>query len=216
MKNYSTAYRLIKGEEVLEFNSEKEACEYLGVAKCSVASCYRRNRMCKGYTIERVGITTHNATNTRLYKIWCSMHERCGRPKHPQYKNYGGRGIVVCDIWSGEDGFYRFKEWAGESGYTDELTIDRIAPNGNYEPSNCRWATFKEQANNKRTNHIVQYKGEEYTLSELAEKVGINKTTLKERLKLGWSVDKAAETPVRLRTKGYRMSSGAKMDEVSE
>lgn len=213
MINHSTKYRLIKGEEVLEFNSEKEACEYLGVAKCSVASCYRQKSKCKGYTIDRIGISTHHDTKSRLYKIWTSMRERCYRKGHTHYKDYGGRGITVCEEWLE---YLPFKEWASASGYKDGLTIDRIDNNGNYEPSNCRWVTIKEQANNKRTNHIVHYKDTEYTLSQLAEKVGIKQTTLRERLNMGWSVERAVETPVRLRTKGYRMSSGAKMDEVEE
>ena len=127
------------------------------------------------------------------------MHERCEYEKHPQYHNYGGRGISVCDEWSE---YIPFAKWAFRNGYAEDLSIDRIDPDGMYEPNNCRWTTMKVQANNKRTNRIVTYKGQKYTLTELAEKSGINKTTLKERLNLGWSVEDAVERPVRLRTKG--------------
>lgn len=209
MKNYTTAYSICRGNEELYFPSEKAACDYLGVARCSVASCYRRGAKCKGYTVLRHGSTTHNATNTRLHKVWEGMHERCERSKHPHYDDYGGRGITVCGLWSGDDGFMRFKEWAEKTGYSDGLTIDRIDNNLGYFPENCRWATYKEQANNKRSNRIVAYRGAQYTVTQLAEAAGLKKTTLKERLNSGWSVEDAVNTPVRLRTRGYRMS---KMD----
>ena len=155
----------------------------------------------------------HGGTGTRLHNIWLSMRERCYRENHPYYGDYGGRGITICDEW---DDFTKFRDWAIANGYADNLTIDRIDSNGNYEPLNCRWATMKEQQNNRRSNRIVYYKGLKYTLTELSEKAGINKTTLKERLNNGWSVEDAVNRPVRLRTKGWRMSNcGADMREVT-
>lgn len=145
----------------------------------------------------------HGETGTRLFKIWGSMHERCEREKHVHYKDYGGRGISVCDEWSE---YLPFATWARSNGYSDKLSIDRIDTNGNYEPNNCRWVTVKEQQNNKRSNRIVIYQGTKYTVTQLAEKIGMNKTTLRERLNMGWSVRDAVERPVRLRTKGWRMS----------
>lgn len=155
---------------------------------------------------------THGGTNTRLFKIWGGMKERCAREKHPHFKDYGGRGISVCEEWQE---FANFRSWAISNGYETHLSIDRIDPNGDYEPSNCRWATMKEQQNNKRTNHIVCLNGVEHTITEWAEILGINKTTIKERLRLGWSDEKALTAPVRKRTQGYRTSAGcgAKMGE---
>ena len=208
---YSTKYALIKNGERIEFSSEQEACEFLGVKKCSVASCFRRGYKCKGYEIERCGISTHGETNTRLYNIWKAMIARCEYEKHPYYADYGGRGITVCDEWHN---YIEFRDWAITHGYNDDLTIDRIKNEKGYEASNCRWVTMREQQNNKRSNHIV-YLGEiGHTISEWSEILGIGKTTIRMRLESGWSDEDALTIPVRKRTRGYRPSAscGAKMD----
>lgn len=163
-------------------------------------------KSCGCYKKSGVTSITHGLTHNRIRTIWVNMKQRCENPNNPNYKYYGDRGITVCKEWQNLETFY---EWANSNGYRDNLTIDRIDVNGNYEPSNCRWITMKEQHNNKRSNRIIEYRGQKYTLTQLAEKSGIKKTTLKERLNLGWSVEDAVSRPVRQRTRGYRPSGCA-------
>ncbi len=119
---------------------------------------------------------------TRLYNTWLNMRNRCNNPKSKSYKYYGGRGISVCEEW--ED-FASFKSWAENNGYHSELTIDRIDVNGNYEPSNCKWSTKKEQANNTRKNVKTEIEGVIRTLAEHAEFYGVNYDALHYRYEVG-------------------------------
>ena len=138
----------------------------------------------------------HGERNTRLYGIWVNMRSRCNNTKNLDYKDYGGRGIVVCEEW--DSSYVAFRDWAKSNGYSDDLTIDRIDVDGNYEPSNCRWATIKEQANNRRSNKMLTFNGETHSIHMWSEILGINYNTLYNRLhKYKWSVERALTTPGR-------------------
>lgn len=143
-------------------------------------------------------------TKHPLYSTYCAMKTRCSYTRHPHYKSYGGRGITVCSRWLGIDGFENFIEDMGER--LEGSSLDRIDNNGDYEPSNCRWATRAEQDENKRTNRIVQWKGENYTFAQLIRKLGDPHfdATYRSRLSLGWSVEKIFSTPMKKKNGGRR------------
>lgn len=122
-------------------------------------------------------------TDKRIYNIWKKMKDRCFIKNSKSYCNYGGRGITICEEWKAS--FESFRDWALNNGYSCDLTLDRINVNGNYEPSNCRWATRRQQATNKRNCHYLNYNGETKTLTEWAEECGIPTNTLKSKLKKG-------------------------------
>lgn len=132
---------------------------------------------------------THKMSYTRLYKTWMGMRCRCSYVNDKAYSTYGGKGIKVCDEWQKFEPFY---QWALANGYADDLTIDRIDNNGNYEPNNCRWVNRKTQANNRTSNRIITYNNESHTLSEWSEILGVKYETLSARLnKYKWSVEQA-------------------------
>lgn len=130
---------------------------------------------------------------TRLYRLWVGMKTRCCNPNDKKYKNYGGRGIVMCDEW--KDDFPAFAYWAIGNGYEEHLTIDRINVNEGYSPSNCRWSTWETQQNNRTNNHLLEYNGEIHTLAEWAKITGIRRHTIDQRIRYGWSTEKILTTP---------------------
>jgi hypothetical protein len=135
------------------------------------------------------------STKNRLYRIWANMKSRCYNPKASRYEHYGGKGVTVCDEWLND--FQAFYDWAMAHGYSDNLTIDRIDVNGNYEPRNCRWEHPKGQSNNLSVNRKITFNGMTKTLAEWAAVTGINRRTIAARLDVrGWSVEKALTVPV--------------------
>ena len=130
----------------------------------------------------------HGLAKTRIYNIYHNMKQRC-QDKNNKY--YGKRGIRFCNEW---DSFENFYNWALNNGYKDNLTIDRIDVNGDYEPSNCRWVTPKTQANNTRKNHYITYNNETHTMTEWAEIKNIKVSTLSMRLNhYKWDIKKSLE-----------------------
>jgi hypothetical protein len=122
------------------------------------------------------------------------MRSRCYNPRNKKYKDYGGRGVSICEDWNN---FLNFKKWAEANGFANNLTIDRIDNNGSYCQENCRWITQKEQMRNTRTNHFLTYNGVTKTMAEWSEITGIKYHTLKQRInKYGYSVERALTEPV--------------------
>lgn len=136
----------------------------------------------------------HGEAKTRLYGIYHSMRARCNNVKHKSYKDYGGRSISIYPEW--EKDFLAFKEWAYNNGYKDTLSIDRIDVNGNYEPSNCRWITNKEQQRNRTDNRLLTYNNETRCAVEWAELLGIPKNIIYDRLRKGWTVERTLSVSV--------------------
>ena len=115
---------------------------------------------------------THGLSHTRIYNIWRNMIFRCYNPKCPTYNYYGGKGIIIYDEW--RNNFKSFYDWSMSNGYTDELSIDRINSDLSYEPSNCRWATDLEQANNRCNNTLITFNGQTLTKAQWARKMEIS------------------------------------------
>lgn len=136
----------------------------------------------------------HGLRHKRIYNIWKSMRQRCNNPKCRNYKNYGAKGIEVCEEWNDP---VVFAEWAYKHGYDDTLTIDRIDVLKGYTPDNCRWTTYKLQANNKRNNVKIEFNGQSHTFGEWASITGISVSTLWARIHVcGWSIEDALLKPV--------------------
>lgn len=151
-------------------------------------SCGCRQGIIRGEQLRRHGENGRTAE----HKVWGSMHSRCRSAR----KDYGGRDITVCARWSGPQGFQNFLEDMGRRpgpGYW----IERKDNDGNYEPSNCVWATTLEQGANKRNNRKVTFNGETLHLAEWARRTGISDKLIGQRLKAGWSVERALTTPHR-------------------
>lgn len=136
----------------------------------------------------------HGGRYTRLYDIWRHMKGRCYNKYDKKYYRYGERGIKVCEEWKND--FKEFHDWAMSNGYSDDLTIDRIDNDGNYEPSNCRWANAKRQANNRGIRKdaiVIVWNGQTKTLSEWSKVLGIKYNTLAERRRRGITLPKLFE-----------------------
>lgn len=134
----------------------------------------------------------HDKCNTRLYNIWGGIKQRCYNKNQPQYKDYGGRGIAVCDEW--KDDFQAFYNWAVSNGYKSNLSIDRIDNNKGYSPTNCRWAARKQQNRNTRQNRNITINGKTHCLKDWCKILGLKRSTVSNRInQYNWSIERALE-----------------------
>lgn len=167
--------------------------------ECGTKTIVRANNLLGGYTKScgrhKEKRVIHGERKTRLYTIWTNMKRRCLCKTSTKYSLYGGRGIEVNHDW--KENFISFRDWSMNNGYRDDLTIDRIDVNGNYEPNNCRWVTPKEQCRNTRKNVFITLNNETHCISEWGEKFGIKPSTIAYRLKAGWKEEQAIKTPSR-------------------
>lgn len=140
---------------------------------------------------------THGMTKSTTWKSWRAMRERCLTPSHKDYPRYGAVGITVCQAWASS-----FEQFLSDMGERPEGTsIDRIDGGKGYEPGNCRWATSKQQGNNKKSNVLVCVDGVEKTIAEWSEVCGVERKTLEYRIRTGWDHKKAVTTPSLIKRK---------------
>lgn len=133
----------------------------------------------------------HGMSATRLYGLWRTLKQRCTNPNNTHYASYGGRGITLCEAWHDFEAFYRD---VGER--PRGKTLDRIDNDKGYEPGNVRWATRLEQANNRRTNVHIEFRGTTRTIAEWGRLTGLGKSAILHRLGRGWSVERALTEPI--------------------
>lgn len=192
-----TPYIGSRGEKLTRWKCRCDCGTYKTVRASELIRGHTISCGCAGREHRIASKKSHGKSHTRQYHIYLGMINRCCKPQNSdKYLDYGGRGITVCDEWTGSQGFEHFYEWAIKNGYENCLTLDRIDVNGNYSPENCRWITNKEQQNNKRDNVYITINNETLTMKQWSEKVGIPYNTVKQRIYKGWSYEEAIFTPV--------------------
>lgn len=179
-------------------NTTTVAINHLVSGETKSCGCYKKEPSLMAAKSQKY---PKHMTSSRLYTIWNGIKSRCYVKASSSYKRYGAKGITMCDEWKND--FVSFYNWSIENGYADNLTIDRINGEGNYEPSNCRWASYTKQANNTKANVFLTLNGRTHTFAEWGRIVGIKSTTLQQRKYAGWSDERTITIPVRRKSKRY-------------
>lgn len=188
--------KVVSLQEIRRFKSGGTERYYKCVCECGNETVVGISNLRCGMTkscgcLQLKKATSHAGSYTPEYRVWIAIKSRCFNRSTAGYKNYGGRGIKVCDRW--KDSFENFHADMGDR--PEGMTLERIDNDGDYCPENCRWATRKEQANNRRTNKTYTYKGKTLNMKQWAEHLGVSYDLIKNRLKRGWGVKRAFETP---------------------
>jgi hypothetical protein len=163
--------------------------------------CLQKEKASKQATALGKSSTKHGKSRSREYTTYHSMVQRCCNPKARQYQDYGGRGIKVCDRWqeSNGQGFINFLVDMNECP-PGKISIDRTDNDGDYEPGNCKWADYTEQARNRRSCRLLTYNGRTQTVAEWADETGLKYSTIGKRIdRYGWSIEKTLTTPAKKR-----------------
>lgn len=176
--------------------------------KTKSCGCFHKERAADMARAMGAGNITHGMTKSREYEVWHGMKQRCLDAGADDYKYYGAKGVSVCERWLNS-----FENFYADMGPRPSKIhqIDRRDPYGNYEPSNCRWVTPKEQQRNRRQHHLLTYKGETKCLSEWAETVALPMTALWQRIQNGWPIEKALTTPLLGREDRVRIGKSIKL-----
>ncbi len=190
---------------VLNYHRKNGRVYWLCICDCGNFTEVRSDRLASGDTkscgclqkemVSKMN-TKHNMMHTRLYDIWIGMKQRCYNVNHKRYRDWGGRGVTVCDEWRND--FMNFYNWAINNGYNDNLTIDRIDNNKGYEPSNCRWVDRKTQQRNRRNTKYITYNGITKPLVEWCEYYHKDYNIVYNRIyNNDWSIERALELEVK-------------------
>lgn len=195
--NYSAGQRFGKLTTVRSFRSDQWWFECK--CDCGTVKNIRKKNLTSGQIVScgcynlTKGIT-HGMTRTTEFSCWSNMKQRCSNPKAEEFHNYGGRGICVCERWQNS-----FENFLADMGFRPTgKSIERKNVNGNYEPSNCIWADDTTQANNTRSNHIVEFNGKSMTLAQWSRETGVNLNTIRVRILRGWKDWRAISEPAKI------------------
>lgn len=156
---------------------------------------HSRKRSCGCLQVEMHRTRSHGESGSILFHKWTGMKDRCYNANAKNYEYYGGRGIAICEEW--RTSYEAFRDWANSNGYKDGLSLDRIDPDKDYSPDNCRWITMSAQQGNKRSNIMIVMDGQERTLAEWCQVLDLPYKTIHARIKRGWEPTKALTTPLR-------------------
>lgn len=172
----------------LEERAKGGGKQYLCQCDCGNTTIVRSDHLKSGHTTScgcnKIMITSHKKSQSNLYRRWCKIKERCYNKYCCNYKNYGQRGIKMCNEW--RDDFMAFYEWAINNGYYKTLTIDRIDVNGNYEPNNCRWVDMATQQNNRTNTVYITCNGKTQSVMEWCRELNLKPSTVYARVKRGY------------------------------
>lgn len=153
----------------------------------------------------------HGLCKHPIYKTWINMKSRCGNPNASKYNLYGGKGIKVCEEW--ENNVQAFYDWSMSNGWEIGLTIDRKNGNMDYSPDNCQWVTYRAQNNNTSQNHLIEYNGKCMNIAQWANYLGISYKMLSERIRRGWSTERALTTE-NVKSNGFNFGEFIKNENI--